>query len=350
MKLTRAHITRYRSVEDSGEFDIDPNVTSLVGKNESGKTAGLQALYRLIPVEESAVFDEVLDFPSRLTRQRKQAGGEGIPAVSATFQLTDAEVAAIEDDLGASALASLEFTVTMGYRYDRRRFDLSLNEAAIVHHLRSQLDLALDGHPELADATTITGFLGALQAVDQPPVSVTSVIEKISSWRSQRADLYLLDEYLAPWLPKFVYFGDYDTMPGTVSIPDLIDRRNAGTLGIGEQALLSLLAEAGASLEDFLNRDKHERLIRELENTSNAITEEVFEYWSQNRELEVQLEVLPAEPGRPRPWTGTRSCRFGCATFGTGCRSRSTSGPAGSSGSSPFSPTSPAWSRPATAT
>ena len=71
--LVRARITNYRSIEDSGKFAIESDVTALVGKNESGKTAGLQALYRVSPVDSSAVFDEVIDFPSRLTRQRKQA-------------------------------------------------------------------------------------------------------------------------------------------------------------------------------------------------------------------------------------------------------------------------------------
>jgi len=43
VQLVRAHITNYRSVEDSGEFAIEPHVTCLVGNNESGKTADLQA-------------------------------------------------------------------------------------------------------------------------------------------------------------------------------------------------------------------------------------------------------------------------------------------------------------------
>jgi AAA domain, putative AbiEii toxin, Type IV TA system len=42
-------------------------------------------------------------------------------------------------------------------------------------------------------------------------------------------------------------------------------------------------------------------LIRELENTSNALSDEVFEYWCQNQELEVQLEILPVEAGALPP-------------------------------------------------
>lgn len=43
MKLTKIRIQNYRSVEDSGEFEIG-DLTCLVGKNEAGKTALLNAI------------------------------------------------------------------------------------------------------------------------------------------------------------------------------------------------------------------------------------------------------------------------------------------------------------------
>jgi AAA15 family ATPase/GTPase len=46
MKIKSVHITNFKSIRDSNQFDV-ADVTCLVGKNESGKTALLQALYRL---------------------------------------------------------------------------------------------------------------------------------------------------------------------------------------------------------------------------------------------------------------------------------------------------------------
>ncbi|MEO9262905.1 MAG: AAA family ATPase [Candidatus Baltobacteraceae bacterium] len=51
MILKRAHVRNFRCIEDSGWFGIDP-ITALVGKNESGKTAILQALERLKPTNK----------------------------------------------------------------------------------------------------------------------------------------------------------------------------------------------------------------------------------------------------------------------------------------------------------
>lgn len=48
MILKSVQITNFRSIDDSDKFSID-DVTCLVGKNESGKTAILQALYKLHP-------------------------------------------------------------------------------------------------------------------------------------------------------------------------------------------------------------------------------------------------------------------------------------------------------------
>ena len=52
MKLRKVCVKNFKCVEDSMPFKVGP-ITCLVGKNESGKTALLQALYRLNPVVEA---------------------------------------------------------------------------------------------------------------------------------------------------------------------------------------------------------------------------------------------------------------------------------------------------------
>ena len=301
MKLVSSRVTYYRSVEDSGEFTVEPDVTCLVGKNESGKTNVLQALYRINPVESSAGFDEVIDFPSRLTRQRRQfPHGELVPVVTATFRYDDDELARIADDLGPGALTAPEVTVSVGYR-GGRLVDHQVDEAAIVRHLCSVLALPEDATRALASQTTVAGLLQSLEALPDAPADVQALAARIRSWPEQDPGSHLIDAYAAPMMPTFVYFDDYDFMPGKVSIPDLIRKRDAGTLDRGEQALLSLLTLAGVKPEDFQQADQHERLIRELENAANVISDEVFEYWTQNKELAVALEILQPETGAVPP-------------------------------------------------
>ena len=71
MKLTRCRIANYKVVDDSGPIDIDPRVTALVGKNESGKTAILRSLWKSHNVA-SAKFDKLYDYPrDRYSTDRK---------------------------------------------------------------------------------------------------------------------------------------------------------------------------------------------------------------------------------------------------------------------------------------
>jgi recombinational DNA repair ATPase RecF len=77
MKLKSAQVEHFKSITDSGEVDLAGNVICLVGKNESGKTAFLEALYRVNPQRTGhrLKFDERHDFPrQRRMRERKTLG------------------------------------------------------------------------------------------------------------------------------------------------------------------------------------------------------------------------------------------------------------------------------------
>ncbi|MBP2704689.1 AAA family ATPase [Microbispora sp. RL4-1S] len=302
MQLTGAHVTYYRSVEDSGEFAIEPDVTCLVGKNESGKTAVLQAIFRSNPVEADKKFDEIVDFPSRHTRLRKGWNADQmIPVVKLSFRMGDDEIEKIEEDLGEGAVTDPNVVYTRGYRDARGRMSVQVDEKAVLDHLRKDLDLSSAAATAIGAATTIEELFAAITSLDEVPSALQQVAERIGGWRNHSARLHVVDKHVFPAMPKFVYFADYDTMPGKVSIPDLMRRRAQDELKRGEHALLSLLSMAGAKLEDFLATDNHERLTRELENASNLISDEVFEYWSQNNELEVQLKILPPEQNAQPP-------------------------------------------------
>lgn len=265
MRLVNAHVINYRSVEDSDLFDVEEDVTCLVGKNESGKTATLRALYRLNPVEPSAKFDLVVDFPAKRSKERKATKGF-IPAVKATFELSDAEVELVTEHFGSGALTSRIVRLQRGYR-TTGTFDVDYDENKMVAHLFQGLDPT--SQQALRPTKTIEEFSEALRELPEPPAAVTGLLARLDKWGG--TGWKCLHAILSPKLPKFVYFDDYDSMPGKVSIPDLIRRRDAGQLNRGEQALLSLLGMAGADLEDFQTTNEHEHLVRELENASRYL-------------------------------------------------------------------------------
>ena len=63
MRLIKARVTNYRSVIDSGEFNIERNKTIFVGANEAGKSAILQALQHLKRPSGVEPIDALRDYP-----------------------------------------------------------------------------------------------------------------------------------------------------------------------------------------------------------------------------------------------------------------------------------------------
>ncbi len=63
MRLTKARVQGYRSIIDTGYFDVENDKTILVGPNEAGKTAILQALQKLNAPEGTVSFDPLRDYP-----------------------------------------------------------------------------------------------------------------------------------------------------------------------------------------------------------------------------------------------------------------------------------------------
>lgn len=63
MRLVKARVQGYRSIIDTGYFDVETDKTILVGPNEAGKTAILQALQKLNPPEGVELFNPLRDYP-----------------------------------------------------------------------------------------------------------------------------------------------------------------------------------------------------------------------------------------------------------------------------------------------
>lgn len=59
--LVKAQVWKYKSIEDSSPVGLADAVTVLVGKNESGKTAFLEALHKAMPLDE-VKYDYVADY------------------------------------------------------------------------------------------------------------------------------------------------------------------------------------------------------------------------------------------------------------------------------------------------
>ena len=87
MKLTQFQITNFRSINDSGPVSV-AKLTSLVGRNESGKTNLLLALATLNPPGGAVALNPIKDFPRH---RRLSECSDNTKVVSTTWELSEAE-------------------------------------------------------------------------------------------------------------------------------------------------------------------------------------------------------------------------------------------------------------------
>ena len=105
MRLTHVRVQNYRCVSDTGWFEVEQAKTILVGPNEAGKTAVLEALQRINRPDEVRGFDPLRDYPRKLYNADIQSGRldpQSIPVASAQFELEPDDLAELPDGCGAT--------------------------------------------------------------------------------------------------------------------------------------------------------------------------------------------------------------------------------------------------------
>jgi energy-coupling factor transporter ATP-binding protein EcfA2 len=334
MKLISFQVREYKSTRDSNSIEVG-DVTCLVGKNESGKTSLLQALYKLNPIiPEHSKYDVVDEYPRADVEDYRQAieAKQRTPAtvIEATFALDDAEVDAIEKEYGKGVVPDKELTVSK--KYDNGLvIGLSVNEkiagTALLARAGMESDLKSGKWSTFKELATAWDALATQKAqafaeANAKLATITDADEKKAAETAARQleetnhskqgrtalaeivkrnlSLHIWETLLKPKLPKFLYFDEYYQMEGHVNIEALQQRQgNPATLLPSDHPMLGLIELARLKLSELTNPARTEELLSKLEGASNHLSKQVLKYWSQNKHLTVRFDVRPARPGDP---------------------------------------------------
>jgi energy-coupling factor transporter ATP-binding protein EcfA2 len=302
VKLKAVRIQNYKSIDDSGEFSVG-DLTCLAGKNESGKTAILQSLRRLNPVEEpERTFDHTMEFPR--SGLLASGDGSGLPVLTTTWELEAADVALVEAALGSGVLASRMITLSKGYGTPNKSWEVELNEAEVIKGLISRGDELTATAAERVNKQSTVRELRSMVAAqgDKATNAEKKLIALLDEMRDGRPTLAAIDALL-PQVPKFLYFATYEALPGRISVEDLITRRDDDEeLTEEDRIFLALLDLAGTSLEEIRDEELSEAVIAKLEGVSSFISKAIFKYWSQNKYLKVRFAYHEGRSGDPAPF------------------------------------------------
>lgn len=300
MKLTHFRSTDYKSIEDSGEVTVD-QVTCLVGKNEAGKTANFETLFKLSPVAEADGNFRIEDYPRRKMNAYKRIHDTTpATAITAKFSLTDDEIKKLSEQFGDQVVISKEINFEKKYN-NKVYIHLKVDEAVFIKNLLKKHAITGDLLTALESKKNIQDLLAEATSKVQEFAPAKKIVEALNGFDK---GLYqkVIDFICANFLPKFFYFDDYSILPGKISLTKLKAFREGGTAQDEDEkqsfrTALALINFVGSTIEEFLVRDNYERLKASLEAASNAITDQVFEYWTQNKELEVEFDLDPVFDG-----------------------------------------------------
>lgn len=307
MKLKKVQVTNFRSVEDSGEFDID-NVTCLVGKNEAGKSALLLALAALNPNEATPVpLEKERDYPRRDWVQYEQKHMEKEALVVRTiWELDESEVKQISAKIGEGALVDRSVEVSRCYGSDIE-VSAKMNHSAIVKHHLDQFALNAPERSQLRAAKTtdqLIGTLNSLQSPSEKHLRLQQFLDENGSPATRIQDIVIQN------LPSFMYVSSYDRMDGAIQIETTLESMQSGAIEFeghrGSRLFTEFMDYAGVPLDSIIGVSTYETFNARLNAASTNITDQILEYWSQNPDLEVMVTIDNARPNDQPPFnTGT---------------------------------------------
>lgn len=307
MKLQKVHIRNFRSIRDSTEFDIS-DITCLVGKNESGKTALLQALYRLNPVVESVGhFDVMDDYPRHEVIEYEEAvvAGQIEPAqvIKATYELDADDIKIVKDAYGSKCFKSKIPTLVLqkGYSNDTSA-QIEINDNAVLEHIIDEIDLSQSTVEELRALDSIQDMANMVEVLSRDADSdqteaVEDLLEILHDFSEHGIAQVIFDDVISDRVPQYLYFDEYYQMKGQDNLNALMDRVDNDTLQDADYPLIGLIEMAGLDMANLLGIGRTQALLSRLQAAENKLTQGALAHWSQNRHLRMKFDIRPAQPG-----------------------------------------------------
>lgn len=322
MRLEKFRVTHYRSVKDSGWIAVGDQ-TSLVGRNESGKSNLLLALRSLKPPEHLERLSVSRDFPAD---QLRLDYSEEMDVVQTVWMLTPEEsehlatifprargVTRVEVGRGFEPLRWVRFTnlreheapiahakdlcSRLGSPTRERDHDTDPSYRRALQNLEAEV--ARTAADPRAWAENVRSAIGELRGpVNSADVNdgAREALNELSDLTDQAANDTEAEHAARDWvlqqLPSFLYLDDYAEIQGQQDLGAFLERRREGRPHESDAYFEKLLVVAGLegdAVEHLLHADHEER--RQIANRAGAVlTRKLRELWNE-RSLKVRFNL-----------------------------------------------------------
>lgn len=309
MLLVSANVHPYKSINETQHVALDGKVTVLVGMNEAGKTVFLQALQKSHDALGIAKFDPTPDYPRKdyiaYAKQHKT-----LPAkVTELFYKLDAdEIAELNQAHHVTLPHDFGFSVSTDYA-NKRTISIDVDDAPAIAWLSQSVKWSTDALAALKKASSIREaptHLKATNLTDSDKEHLGTLETRIAATTWDSVVESEVWQWINARMPKFLYFSDYDLLPSKMNIAELgaafeSAKADAKQLSTKHRAMLALLRMADITIEDMLKTGGYESLKAKIEGVSISLTDQIMEFWKQNEDLEVEVDIK-ADPDDKPPY------------------------------------------------
>lgn len=341
MRLSKVRVQNYRSIIDTGEFEVERLKTILVGPNEAGKTAILQAIQQINPPAGTKKFKPLRDYPRAKYTQisRGDLDPNNVEVVNAVFELEASDLEHAPEQIKGSPI-SYTFTryLNNNATHDLIGFtsptynDVKNDLIRLTAHLdRSSAEGEAKPHSESLSKITngwahnqdlYTGYAilkkwleEKLPFVDEEEDREVKRWEAIDSKLNLSIEICNFLEYLDQNKPVFVLYSNYFRVKPIIHLGNLAKRLESNSLDddaydYGNSCLLRLLgftaqelSELGKAsdpshtsidLESF--RERLDQRSYELNAASVELTQQIIRVWNpDNNKAEASRLKLTAD-------------------------------------------------------
>ena len=330
MRLRKARVRNYRSIRDTGLFDLEPGKTIFVGPNEAGKSALLTALQRINPPGGVRSFDALRDYP-RAEFNDVVAGKvrlEETTIVEGHFDLEPADKETIPAEfrecryIYGRRVDNSAWHMLDGGPAPKKFGDLKKDIARLFAHVDSRAPHGFNGQPPAKTpsetfAATTQGWTDSDEIKGERAAALKKALEKVfllieegneteENRYDELMDAIAFEErrlnalrVLHQRLPVFVRFRDYFKVRPLIHLEHLAQRLETNVLDgdsydYGNQCLLRLLGFSARELSNLGKahepkagdidgwrqyRDQLDRRSYQLNSASVRLSEELRNVW-----------------------------------------------------------------------
>ncbi len=299
IKLIQVTIDKYKSIQKSQTVNIDSAITTIVGMNEAGKTSFLTAIAKTnyFTNDSDFVFDLTQDYPRNELIDFQNSEND-CEIINCKFEISSELLKEIADNLGAEVFTTKEFTYTYHYKSKSSTYGgISANQKKFLEIQVSEYTLSEATKNSIITTVSLKDIVNIVPVEGDDDLTIfkakiQSIINEDcnSPTRLNPLESYIVKHWIKAKMPKFWYFDDYYPLSGKININQLI---NQPPTNEKDKTSIALFELASIKPEEIFNASEaeYEKYIALLEASSNKITNEIFKYWTTNKNLDIEFKI-----------------------------------------------------------